>query len=102
MIRGPKHQPYLYEMLLPSLLVQIGLIGVLIWAAFLVYVFWYARKKARDVAGVLFLVVAICTASQFNPFILGAPAMSMFLYALLVIRTAEPSSPAVSGEGSSA
>jgi hypothetical protein len=98
MIRGPKGQPFLYEMLLPSLLVQIGLIGVLIWAAFFGYVFWYAGKKAKASAGVLFLVVAIITASQFNPFILGSPAMSMFLYALLVIRTAAPDNPSDTAE----
>jgi len=80
------------------LLVQIGLIGVLIWAAFFGYVFWYAGKKAKASAGVLFLVVAIITASQFNPFILGSPAMSMFLYALLVIRTAAPDNPSDTAE----
>ncbi|OUM88981.1 MAG: hypothetical protein BAA01_10210 [Bacillus thermozeamaize] len=102
MIRGPKGQPFLYEMLLPSLLVQIGLIGVLIWAAFFGYVFWYAGKKAKASAGVLALVAAIVTASQFNPFILGAPAMSMFLYALLVIRTAEPDAAASDAAGNEA
>ena len=92
LIRGPKGQPFLYEMLLPSLLVQIGLIGVLIWAAFFIYVFRYAGKNAKVSAGVILLVIAICTAAQFNPFILGAPAMGMFLYSLLVIRTAAPTS----------
>jgi len=102
MIMGPKGQPYLYEMLVPSLLVQIGLIGVLIWAVFFLYVFRYAGKKAKASAGVLALVAAIVTASQFNPFILGAPAMSMFLYALLVIRTAEPDAAASDAAGNEA
>ncbi|REJ12045.1 MAG: hypothetical protein C6W59_15265 [Paenibacillaceae bacterium] len=87
LIRGPKGQPFLYEMLLPSLLVQIGLLGVLIWVCFFLYVFRYANRNPESSSGVLYLAVAICTASQFNPFILGAPAMSMFLYILLVIRT---------------
>lgn len=90
MIQGPPGQPFLYEMFLPFLLMQVGMIGVLIWTSYFAYLLWYAGRNAKAAAGVLFLVIAICAAGQFNPFILGAPAMSMFLYSLLVIRTAAP------------
>ncbi|GIO88216.1 hypothetical protein J25TS5_51480 [Paenibacillus faecis] len=88
LLRSSMEQPYLYEMLLPSLLLQIGVVGVAGWAAFFIFIVWFVKNKAAEAAGALYLVVAIIVASQFNPFILGAPSMSMLLYCFLTIRLA--------------
>jgi hypothetical protein len=39
--------PYSYEMLLPSMLVHIGLVGVLIWLAFIIYIILTILQQAR-------------------------------------------------------
>lgn len=87
-LRSTKETPYLYEMLLPSMLMHIGILGVLIWANFFIYIILHIRKtNNKNVIAVLYILIALGIATQFNPFLFGSSGMIILLFCFIEIQS---------------
>lgn len=79
-------QPYSYEMLIPALLMKTGILGVAVWAAFVVFIIGYIikrRLKQPVKAGAsLFLILSFIVAVQNNPLLMNFNGMTLIVFAL--------------------
>ncbi len=85
-------KPYLYEMLLPSFLVQVGLIGLLVWAAFFSYIAYLLLRKTsnrKNAAAILYILIGLFVAAQFNPFLFGTSSMCLLLFCFIQMQAAK-------------
>lgn len=89
-LRAGDETPYSYEMFLPALLMKLGIIGVLAWGIAFSYFLYYIIKLAKDYGiralALGYLFIALCVATQFNPFLLNANGMSIILFCLLELQ----------------
>lgn len=89
-LRSSAESPYAYEMLLPSMLVQVGAVGALVWLLFLFYIIFFVgylfKTHNQNAFPALYLLLALGIATQFNPFLFSSSGMSLVLFSLIDIR----------------
>ncbi|WP_219833927.1 O-antigen ligase [Paenibacillus sp. R14(2021)] len=89
-LRSGTQTPYLYEMLLPSLLMNVGVLGLLVWAGFFLFVLYvlyrsYSNNRRNTVA-IVYLLISLFVAAQFNPFLFGTSSMSIMLFCFIQMQ----------------
>lgn len=86
-------QPYSYEMLLPALLMKTGVLGVLVWAAFALYVLAVIIKSRKirpaQSGAMVFLGVCFAVSIQYNPFLLNFYGMTIMVLILTDVGLSE-------------
>ena len=93
--------PFMYENLIPSLLMKLGLVGMFGWGVFVVALVYFAlkamRKKPLQFWCWIGIGLAFAMAVQTNPFLFTIPGFSIFVYLSLSIVAEErhESDPAV-------
>ena len=89
-LRSDTNTPYSYEMLFPSMLMKIGILGILVWVGFLLYMVLYIINKLgwknKNAIAVLYIIMALGISSQFNPFLFDSSGMSIVLFSLIEIK----------------
>lgn len=92
-LRSDGESPYAYEMVGVALLMKIGIIGILIWVSFFVYLFWYILKKLTvktyDALPIIYVIVALGVSTQFNPFLFTSSGMSILLFCFIEMKKIE-------------
>lgn len=89
-LRGGDETPYSYEMFAPAMLMKLGIVGISIWIGFVLYLLVCIIKcvgiyRERALA-LIYLLLALGVATQFNPFLLNAMGMGIVLFILLELR----------------
>lgn len=81
--------PYMYENLLPALLMKLGLVGLLCWGMFVVALVVFAVKRLWNTPVTFWCwigtALAYAMAVQTNPFLFTFAGMSLMLYLLLFL-----------------
>ena len=79
---------YVYEMTGFSLLLKVGIIGILVWGGTLIVLIIYAVKNISDIKKrMIWLSVLIyfCAAIQTNPLLFAANSIALFMYLALYL-----------------
>lgn len=89
-LRSAKSTPYSYEMFFPALLMKIGILRILGWAIFIFYLFKYSISKLglknKNTFSILYIIVALGIATQFNPYLFNSSGMSIVLFCLIELK----------------
>ena len=86
--------PFMYEYMLPAMLMKLGIVGMMGWAVFLAAMVYYAWKKMgrHDAPAVVFWLAdagGVALAVQTNPFLFTFAGISIILWLCLQIDWAE-------------
>lgn len=89
-LRSDEESPYSYEMFFPSMLMKIGILGMLVWIIFLIYTIRYIIEKLgwrnKNAIAVLYIIIALGISVQFNPFLFNSSGMSIVLFCFIEIK----------------
>lgn len=80
--------PYAYEMTAFSLLLKVGIVGVLVWGLLLSFSVLMALKKIKSsITRITWIASIVCflVAIQTNPLLFSANALSFIIYAILFV-----------------
>ena len=86
--------PFMYEYMLPAMLMKLGIVGMMGWAVFLAAMVYYAWKKMgrHDAPAFVFWLAdagGVALAVQTNPFLFTFAGISIILWLCLQIDWAE-------------
>lgn len=81
-----EEQPYSYEMLIPAMLMKLGVLGILVWAAFIIFIFvCIFRERNRQPAktgALIFVVLSFIVSVQNNPMLMNFNGMTLMVFIL--------------------
>lgn len=77
---------YSYEMLIPAMLMKLGVLGILIWGAFIIFVFVHILKRSNkhpaEAGALIFILLSFMVAVQNNPMLMNFNGMTLLAFIL--------------------